>query len=116
MVEGRGPRRAAALLAAALCALLVAVPTATAAPSTAWNGTTFNLDTANVVRRANIVLGSPPLVSSQLMGLGNGQLGASMSEREVRDLVASFDKVGKKADCIEALEGSGVTVPADLKR
>ena len=47
---------------------------------------------------------------------GNGQLGASMSEREVRDLVASFDKLGKKADCIEALEGSGVTVPVDLKK
>src|SRR3954447_1544492 len=76
MVQGRV--RGAASLAAALSALLVAVPTAIAAPSTAWNGSTFNLDTANVVRRANIVLGSPPLLSSQLMGLGNGQLGAAV--------------------------------------
>src|SRR6201999_827356 len=56
----------------------VAAPTALAAPSTAWNANKFEVDTANVVRRANIVLGSPPLTSSQLMGLGNGQLGAAV--------------------------------------
>ena len=48
------------------------------APSTAWIGNTFEVDTANVVRRANIVLGSPPLTASQLMGLGNGQMGAAV--------------------------------------
>src|SRR4051794_28222022 len=79
MVEGSVPRRMAAWLAAALSALLVAVPTAAiAAPSTAWSGNRFDVDTANVVRRSNIVLGSAPLTASQLMGLGNGQLGAAV--------------------------------------
>ena len=64
---------------AVLTGLVMAVPTtAIGAPSTAWNGNTFEVDTANVVRRANIVLGSPPLTAPQLMGLGNGQMGAAV--------------------------------------
>ena len=78
MPEGRVPRRVAVWLVAALAALFVVAPSAVAAPSTAWNGSGFDIDTANVVRRANIVLGSPPLQASQLMGLGNGQLGAAV--------------------------------------
>jgi len=78
MLGGRGPRRIAAWLVAALTAVLVVAPTAGAAPSTAWISNKFEVDTANVVRRANIVLGSAPLLPQNLMGLGNGQMGAAV--------------------------------------
>ena len=54
------------------------LPTAQAAPSTAWIGNKFEVDVPNLVRRANIVVGSPPAQAAQLMPLGNGQLGAAV--------------------------------------
>src|SRR5262245_7784865 len=78
MLEGNVPRRLAAWLAAALTGLVVVAPTTIAAPSTAWIGNQFAVDTANVVRRANIILDSPPLTGPQMMGLGNGQMGAAV--------------------------------------
>ena len=78
MLEGKGPRRLAAGLVAALTALVITAPTAIAAPSTAWIGNKFEVETANVVRRANIVLGSAPLTGPQMMGLGNGAMGAAV--------------------------------------
>ena len=56
----RSPRRAAAWLIAGLTALVAAAPAAQAAPSTAWIGNQFQVDVPNVVKRANIVVGSPP--------------------------------------------------------
>ncbi len=53
-------------------------PAVQAAPSTAWIGNRFEQDTPNLVRRANIVLGAAPVQPSQLMPLGNGQLGAAV--------------------------------------
>src|SRR4051794_26395243 len=78
MLEGRVPRRVAAWLVAGLTGLVIAAPAAQAAPSTAWMGDHFEVDTANVVRRANIILGSPPLTGPQSMAIGNGQLGAAV--------------------------------------
>ena len=74
----RSPRRVAAWLIAGLTSLVVAVPTAQAAPSTAWIGNAFEVDVPNLVRRANIVVGSPPTQAAQLMPLGNGQMGAAV--------------------------------------
>jgi len=49
-------------------------------------------------------------------GEGGGHCGAWMSDAQMAELIANFVKVGKtKADVIEALEGSGYTVPAELK-
>ncbi|RKQ93334.1 concanavalin A-like lectin/glucanase superfamily protein [Solirubrobacter pauli] len=74
----RAPRRAAALLVAGLTGMVIAPPSVSAAPSTAWVDNAFRVDTPNVVRRANIVLGSPPLQANQLMPLGNGTFGAAV--------------------------------------
>src|SRR4051794_32112625 len=74
----RSPRRVAAWLIAGLTSLVVAVPTAQAAPSTAWIGNKFEVDVPNLVRRANIVVGSAPTQAAQLMPLGNGQMGAAV--------------------------------------
>src|ERR1700709_731328 len=74
----RSPRRVAVWLIAGLSSLVVAVPPAQAAPSTAWIGNKFEVDAPNLVRRANIVVGSAPTLPSQLMPLGNGQLGAAV--------------------------------------
>jgi hypothetical protein len=72
------PRRVAAWLIAGLAALAAAAPAAQAAPSTAWIGNQFRVDVPNVVKRANIVVGSPPAQPAQLMPLGNGQMGAAV--------------------------------------
>ena len=74
----RVPRRAAAMLVAGLVGVSMAPPSASAAPSTAWVDNAFRVDTPNVVRRANIILGSPPLQATQLMPLGNGAMGAAV--------------------------------------
>lgn len=71
----------AAALAVALCAPVAAVhaPTAAAASmTTAWQGGAFMVDTPNLVREANIVLGSPNTAAAQSMPLGNGTLGAAV--------------------------------------
>ena len=74
----RVPRRTAALLVAGLVGVSMAPPSVSAAPSTAWVDNAFRVDTPNVVRRANIILGSPPLQATQLMPLGNGAMGAAV--------------------------------------
>ncbi|MFJ6776060.1 ricin-type beta-trefoil lectin domain protein [Kitasatospora sp. NPDC091257] len=55
--------------------------TATAASSTtttAWSNGAFSVDTASLVREANIVLGSPNTAATQSIPLGNGTLGAAV--------------------------------------
>ena len=49
-----------------------------ATQSTAWQSGRFQIDTADVVREANIVLGSPNTSATQSMPLGNGTLGAAV--------------------------------------
>src|SRR4051794_37448953 len=69
-------RFAAGLSCLALTA--AAAPAARAAgPTTAWSGGKFNVDTANLVRRSNIVLGQAPLQPRQSMDLGNGVFGVA---------------------------------------
>jgi hypothetical protein len=57
-------------------------PAATAAfpagTTTAWQNGSFSVDTPNVVRRADIVLGKPNTAPSQFVPLGNGTLGAAV--------------------------------------
>ncbi|WP_327288198.1 hypothetical protein [Streptomyces sp. NBC_01198] len=66
-----------ALLAAGLLVPAVA-PTATAAtPTTAWQNGSYHVDTPNVVRRSDIVLGSPNSQAAQSLPLGNGSLGVA---------------------------------------
>ncbi|HEY2672923.1 MAG TPA: hypothetical protein VGJ07_21515, partial [Rugosimonospora sp.] len=58
---------------------LAAAPSAVAATgTTAWQNGTFVVDTPNVVRRADIVLGQPNTSPSQFVPLGNGTLGAAV--------------------------------------
>ena len=55
--------------------LTVGASTAHAAgPTTAWHAGKFDVDTANLVRRSNIVLGRAPLQAKQSMDLGNGDV------------------------------------------
>ena len=71
----------AALLAVAVAGVgpVVAAPNAVAATgTTAWQNGAFSLDTANVVRRADIVLGKPNSQPGQFVPLGNGTLGAAV--------------------------------------
>ncbi|NUQ96497.1 MAG: ricin-type beta-trefoil lectin domain protein [Streptomyces sp.] len=56
-----------------------AVTTASAATgTTAWSNGAFSVDTPNLVREANIVLGRPNSTANQSMPLGNGTLGAAV--------------------------------------
>ena len=58
--------------------LTVGASTAHAAgPTTAWHAGQFKVDTANLVRRSNIVLGRAPLLARQSMNLGNGSFGVA---------------------------------------
>jgi hypothetical protein len=58
---------------------LVSVPSAQAAANTtAWQSGRFVVDTANVVRRSNIVLNHPNTAAAQSVPLGNGSLGAAV--------------------------------------
>ena len=71
----------AMLAAAALAAGLVTAGevNANAAPgTTAWHDGTFVVDTSNVVRRSDIVLGRANTGATESMPLGNGQLGAAV--------------------------------------
>jgi hypothetical protein len=74
----RSPR-SSRLFAALICVAATGpVPAAQAAtPTTAWSGGTFRVDTANLVRRSNIVLGRAPLLARQSMNLGNGSFGVA---------------------------------------
>ena len=47
-------------------------------PTTAWRDGQFVVDTPNVVRRSNIVLGRPNVDPTESMALGNGTLGAAV--------------------------------------
>jgi hypothetical protein len=78
-------RRAAALgsagglvLAAALAVVPPAQSAQAAGTTTAWQSGQFHLDTPDVVRRSDIVLGRPNTAQSQFMPLGNGTLGAAV--------------------------------------
>src|SRR5262249_12708141 len=51
---------------------------ASSGQTTAWNKGNFVVDTANVIERSNIVLGSPNTDANQSMPLGNGKLGAAV--------------------------------------
>src|SRR5438876_7619357 len=78
----RMPRPAAALalaLAVAASGAVPLVPAASAAPgSTAWQDGSFVMDTPNLVRRDDIVLGRANPAATDSMPLGNGQLGAAV--------------------------------------
>src|SRR5262249_50747566 len=77
-MSGERARRAAAWLVAGLIGMIAAAPQAHAAPSTAWIGNQFQVDVPNVGKRASIVVPAPPEQATQLMPLGNGQLGAAV--------------------------------------
>ena len=68
---------ARALVTAGLIGLVAAAPAA-AAETTAWSRSGFDADTANLVRRSNVVLERPPALATQSMPLGNGRLGAAV--------------------------------------
>ena len=68
--------RVRALVTAGLITL-VAAPAA-AAQTTAWSRHGFDVDTANLVRRSNVVLERPPALATQSMPLGNGRMGAAV--------------------------------------
>jgi len=46
--------------------------------NTAWQSGAFSVDTPNLVRQADIVLGQPNTAALQSLGLGNGNLGAAV--------------------------------------
>ncbi|MHA6763862.1 fascin domain-containing protein [Streptacidiphilus sp. PAMC 29251] len=58
--------------------VLGAPAAAAATTTTAWQNGGFSLDTANVVRRADMVLGKPNTAPGQFVPLGNGTLGAAV--------------------------------------
>jgi hypothetical protein len=68
-------KRPVALLAALACAAVPAAPAHGA--TTAWSGNQFQVDTSNLVRRSNIVLGRAPTLAKQSMDLGNGSFGVA---------------------------------------
>jgi hypothetical protein len=70
--------RARALVAAGLIGLVAAAAPAADAQTTAWGRHGFDVDTANLVRRANVVLERPPQLATQSMPLGNGRLGVAV--------------------------------------
>jgi hypothetical protein len=71
-------------LAVALCAPVAAVQGATATvasaatSTTAWSAGKFSVDTANLVREADIVISGANTTAAQSMPLGNGTLGAAV--------------------------------------
>ncbi|WP_052681906.1 RICIN domain-containing protein [Saccharothrix sp. ST-888] len=71
--------RAITALALGTSAIAWSPTAATAATTTtAWSNGAFAVDTPNLVREANIVLGSPNTAATQSMPLGNGTLGAAV--------------------------------------
>src|SRR2546421_12326849 len=63
---------------AAATAVPLAQPAMAAPGSTAWQNATFVVDTPNLVRRSNIVLGRANPAPADSMALGNGTLGAAV--------------------------------------
>ena len=75
--------QARAVVAAGLIGLAsAAVVPAARADTTAWSRHGFDVDTANVVRRSNIVLDRAPIQATQSMPIGNGVLGAAVWARD----------------------------------
>jgi hypothetical protein len=78
-IHGRLRALAAAILTVGVCTTALggnpAPAVAATATSTAWNNGSFSLDRPNLVRRSDIVLGSPNTAASQSLPLGNGSLG-----------------------------------------
>jgi hypothetical protein len=71
--------RARALVTVGLVGLAsAAVVSPAGADTTAWSRHGFDVDTANVVRRSNIVLDRAPAQGTQSMPLGNGVMGAAV--------------------------------------
>jgi hypothetical protein len=72
--------RVAVLPALALAAMFTSpvAPAGAAGPTTAWQNGGFHVDTANVVRRSDVVLGKANSDPTQFMPLGNGTLGAAV--------------------------------------
>jgi hypothetical protein len=68
---------ATALLAAGFLVPAAAPPAAAATATTAWQNGSFHVDTPNVVRRSNIVLGKANTAAAQSLPLGNGSLGVA---------------------------------------
>ncbi|MEE4542631.1 hypothetical protein V2S66_11715 [Streptomyces sp. V4-01] len=66
-----------ALLAAGLLVPAAAPPAAAATPTTAWQGGGFHVDTPDVIRRSDIVLGKANTAAAQSLPLGNGSLGVA---------------------------------------
>ncbi|WP_405827803.1 fascin domain-containing protein [Streptomyces sp. NBC_01176] len=71
---------AAAILTAGLLVPAAARPASAAAATatTAWQNGSFHVDTPNVVRRSDIVLGKPNPAGAQSLPLGNGSLGSAV--------------------------------------
>jgi hypothetical protein len=69
---------AVAALAAGVIASAGGTPAVAATGTTAWQNGTFVVDTPNVVRRSDIVLGQPNTAATDSMALGNGTLGAAV--------------------------------------
>src|SRR2546430_5097129 len=59
-------------------AAVVATSAAAFPNTTAWRDGSFVVDTANLVRRSDIVLGRANSTPAESMALGNGQLGAAV--------------------------------------
>ncbi|MFE9451918.1 RICIN domain-containing protein [Streptomyces sp. NPDC006739] len=77
----RSTATGAACALAIAAALTIAPPGQTAAAATtttAWQSGRFDVDTPNLVRRSDVVLGRPNTGQSQFMPLGNGTLGAAV--------------------------------------
>ena len=68
---------AAALLAAGLLVPAVSPSASAATATTAWQNGGFQVDTPNVIRRSNIVLGKANTAAAQSLPLGNGSLGVA---------------------------------------
>ena len=64
-------------LAAGLLVPAVAPAASAATATTAWQNGSFHVDTPNVVRRSDLVLGAPNSQAAQSLPLGNGSLGAA---------------------------------------
>src|ERR1700716_2168184 len=67
----------AVLVAGALLPAAVG-PAVAASGTTAWHNGGFAVDTPNVVRRSDVVLGAPNSAAAQSLPLGNGALGAAV--------------------------------------
>lgn len=81
VLRRRSTATGAACTLALAAALLIAPPgpaAHAATATTAWQSGRFDVDTPNLVRRSDVVLGRPNSGQSQFMPLGNGTLGASV--------------------------------------